>query len=149
MSSPRLVVLAVGGFGTCVATRLEARYPGSEIVEATKGTHLADWPFLDALVVAAEYDDAPLVELVERAAFAWRLPWFPVLLEQAHLRCGPVVIPGRTACHLCFRRRRRQHARTPEVWSDTPDRSCPAPGRRPLVGLSITSGSPTVWPSVP
>jgi bacteriocin biosynthesis cyclodehydratase domain-containing protein len=60
------------------------------------------------------------METVERCAFAWRRPWFPVLLEHPYLRCGPVVIPSHTACHLCFRRRRRQHAKTLELWSDRP-----------------------------
>ncbi|GIG60002.1 hypothetical protein Lfu02_43740 [Longispora fulva] len=128
---PRLTLLAVGDFGARIAARLADRYPGSEVTDATGGAHLADWPALDVLVVAAEYDDPGLVELAERAAFAWRRPWFPVLLEQAQLRCGPVVVPGRTACHGCFRRRRRQHAKSPELWADTP--APVLPGTRPQV----------------
>ncbi len=117
---PRLLLLTAGDFGAAVAARLADRHPGSETLDVSAGTHLALWPALDALVLAADHDDAELVELVERAAFAWRRPWFPVLLEQAHLRCGPVVVPGRTACHQCFRRRRRQHAAQPAAWGDTP-----------------------------
>lgn len=119
MPTPRLVLLTVGEFGARVADRLNTRYPGSVIIDASEGTHLADWPALDVLVVAADHDDVALLEMTERAAFAWRRPWLPVLLEQTHVRCGPVVVPGRTACHTCFRRRRRQHARNPELWADT------------------------------
>jgi bacteriocin biosynthesis cyclodehydratase domain-containing protein len=78
------------------------------------------WPALDALVLAADHDDAVLAEMVERAAFAWHRPWLPVVLEQASLRCGPVVTPGRSACLACFRRRRRQHAVDASVWADAP-----------------------------
>ena len=116
----RLTLVTNGEFGAEVGARLLARFPGSEIVDADTPTHLASWPALDALVVAADRDNVGLCELTERAAFAWRRPWFPVLLEQAQLRCGPVVVPGRTACHVCFRRRRRQHAQNPGVWRDLP-----------------------------
>lgn len=121
MQTPRLVLLTVGEFGARVAGRLADRYPGSETFDVTTGTpHLAMWPALDALVVAADHDYVDLIELVERAAFAWRRPWLPILLEQAQLRVGPAVVPRRTACHACFRRRRRQHARNPQVWADIP-----------------------------
>jgi bacteriocin biosynthesis cyclodehydratase domain-containing protein len=120
MPTPQLTVIAAGDFGARVAARLADRYPGSEVIDANNGTHMAAWPTLDVLVATISHDNAPLVELVERAAFAWRRPWLPVLLEQAHLRCGPVVVPGRTACHVCFRRRRRQHALNPELWTEIP-----------------------------
>jgi bacteriocin biosynthesis cyclodehydratase domain-containing protein len=124
-------VLSVGAFGAAVAQRLSGRYPGSVVLDATAGSQLASWPALDVLVLAAEYDDAGLVDLLDQAAFAWRRPWFPVLLESAQLRCGPVVVPGGGACHRCFRRRRRQHARNPRLW---PDRQPDAvPGSSPRV----------------
>ena len=118
MTNPRLLVLTVGGFGDRVGARLAQRYPGAEVIDAVAGTHPAAWPTTDVLIVAAEYDHPELFEAVERAAFAWRRPWFPVLLDHPYLRCGPVVVPSRTACHRCFRRRRRQHAKTPGLWDD-------------------------------
>jgi len=120
MDTPRLTLVTLGAFASRVGDRLAARYPGSETVDASAPTHLSAWPALDAIVVVADYDNVELCELAERASFAWRRPWFPVVLEQAQLRCGPVVVPGVTACHVCFRRRRRQHARNPGAWRDTP-----------------------------
>jgi len=117
---PRLALIIVGTFGSDVADLLSARHPGSERIVADAGTHLSAWPALDALVVLADHDHAVLMEMAERAAYAWRRPWLPVLLESAHLRCGPVVVPGTSACHRCFRRRRRQHALDPSVWADQP-----------------------------
>jgi bacteriocin biosynthesis cyclodehydratase domain-containing protein len=118
MPDPSLLVLTVGGFGDRVGARLARRYPGAVLVDAVAGTHPAAWPTTDVIVVAAEYDHPELFDAVERSAFAWRRPWFPVLLDHPYLRCGPVVVPSRTACHRCFRRRRRQHARTPRMWDD-------------------------------
>ena len=117
MTNPSLLVLTVGEFGDRVGARLAHRYP-AVVIDAVAGTHPAAWPTTDVLVVAAEYDHPELFEAVERAAFAWRRPWFPVLLDHPYLRCGPVVVPSRTACHRCFRRRRRQHAKTPGLWDD-------------------------------
>ncbi|MGY0232125.1 TOMM precursor leader peptide-binding protein [Longispora urticae] len=154
----RLTVLAAGDFGAAVASRLAERYPGSEVVDTTGRAHLADWPALDVLVLAAGYDEPPLVEMVERAAFAWRRPWFPVLLEHAQLRCGPVVVPGVTACHVCFRRRRRQHAKSPELWADTPAPVLPGTRERVTgwapyhvelgVGLAVRAVADAVEPTL-
>lgn len=130
MQTPRLVLLTVGGFGAAVGSGLAARFPDSVVIDATGGTYLSMWPALDALVLAADHDDVALAEMVERAAFAWRRPWLPVVLEQASLRCGPVVTPGRSACLACFRRRRRQHAVDASVWADAP-----AP---PVIGDRVT-----------
>jgi bacteriocin biosynthesis cyclodehydratase domain-containing protein len=118
VTKPSLLVLTVGGFGDRVGERLAQRYPDAVLVDAVAGTHPATWPSTDVMVLAAEYDHPELFEAVEWAAFAWRRPWFPVLLDHPYLRCGPVVIPSRTACHRCFRRRRRQHAKTPRIWDE-------------------------------
>src|SRR6185436_18562784 len=71
---------------------------------------------------------AVVTEVVDRAAFAWRRPWFPVLLDEPYLRCGPVAVPGRSACHGCFSRRRRQHAQAADAWND--------PGSAALAGTA-------------
>src|SRR3954453_15107848 len=130
MTEPSLLVLTVGGFGDRVGEGLARRYRGAVVLDAVAGTHPAAWPDTDVLVVAAEYDHPELFEAVERAAFAWRRPWFPVLLDHPYLRCGPVVVPDRTACHRCFRRRRRQHAKTPGLWDDHQPPALPASADR-------------------
>jgi bacteriocin biosynthesis cyclodehydratase domain-containing protein len=81
------------------------------VIDATGGTHPASWPDTEMIVLISEWDVPMLIEMVEASAFAWRRPWFPVLLDHPYLRCGPVVVPSLTACHRCFLRRRRQHAK--------------------------------------
>ena len=109
-----MLVLAVGGFGRRVAQRLSTVDSSVAAIDVTTGTHPAAWPDADLYVLAAEWEADELVEMVESSAFAWRRPWFPVLLDHPHLRVGPVVVPGQSACHRCFDRRRRQHAKSPQ-----------------------------------
>jgi len=115
-----MLVLAVGGFGRRVAQRLSTVDSSVAAIDVTTGTHPAAWPDADLYVLAAEWEADELVEMVESSAFAWRRPWFPVLLDHPHLRVGPVVVPGQSACHRCFDRRRRQHAKSPQPsWRQT------------------------------
>ncbi|MFB6397432.1 TOMM precursor leader peptide-binding protein [Polymorphospora lycopeni] len=103
-ATPTLLVVASGDFGHRVAARLAAGHPGSTVTDRPVSR-----PAADIVVLAAGHDRPALADAVDRAAYAARRPWFPVLLDHPHLRCGPVVVPGRTACHDCFQRRRRQH----------------------------------------
>lgn len=119
-----MLILAVGGFGRRVAQRLSSLNSSADnliqTIDATAGTHPASWPDANLYVVASEWEVDELLEMVESSAFAWRRPWFPVLLDHPHLRCGPVVLPGASACHRCFDRRRRQHAKSPQPsWRQT------------------------------
>ncbi|MEV0608379.1 TOMM precursor leader peptide-binding protein [Polymorphospora rubra] len=111
-ATPTLLIVASGGFGHRVADRLAAGYPGSTVTDADRPQSRPD---ADIVVVAGEYDRAAVAEAVDRAAFTARRPWFPVLLDHPDLRCGPVVVPGRTACHDCFRRRRKHGG--PDTWT--------------------------------
>ena len=51
-----------------------------------------------------------VTEEVDARSHATATPWLPVLIEAGALRVGPMVVPGTSACHRCFRRRLRQHA---------------------------------------
>ncbi len=111
-----MLILSVGGFGARVAERVaglsrETTFSEVTVIDATRGTHPASWPQAEVLVLISEWEAPQLAEMVEASAFAWRRPWFPVLLDHPYLRCGPVVVPSLTACHRCFLRRRRQHAK--------------------------------------
>jgi hypothetical protein len=108
-----LLVLTVGEFGRRVGEELARTAPRSVVLDTTDGSHPGRWPGRDVLVVAADGDPEPLTEAVERAAFAWRRPWFPIVVDHPYLRCGPVVVPGAGACGRCFRRRRAQHGALP------------------------------------
>ncbi|MFF5423868.1 MULTISPECIES: TOMM precursor leader peptide-binding protein [unclassified Streptomyces] len=109
MTDPRLLILTAGAFGAAVAEGLGARHPGTTVLDVSQGTHPSLWPDSDLIVLAAGQDREVLADMVDASAHAWKRPWFPVQAGPLDLRCGPVVVPGRTACHRCYTRRRAQH----------------------------------------
>lgn len=65
-------------------------------------------------VVAIHADDGTrLREDVDRICAARGLPSVGVRLSPTALECGPAVVPGRTACARCRRRRVDQHSPLP------------------------------------
>jgi bacteriocin biosynthesis cyclodehydratase domain-containing protein len=44
---------------------------------------------------------------------AWRTPFIEAVMETPQLRVGPVVVPGKGACHACAERRALQHSPRP------------------------------------
>ncbi|MFF7727403.1 TOMM precursor leader peptide-binding protein [Streptomyces sp. NPDC008001] len=110
-----LLVLASGAFGKDVARRLEhgPREAGHAltVMEIDEGTHPSLWPRADLIVLATSHERPRIDEAADRAAFAWGTPWFGVHTTATEVLCGPVVVPGRTACHQCYVRRRNQHRR--------------------------------------
>ncbi|MFE6460590.1 TOMM precursor leader peptide-binding protein [Streptomyces cinereoruber] len=121
-----LLVLASGDFGKDVARRLrdEPREHGHEITlrEIDEGTHPSLWPRADLIVLATSHARPRIDEATDRAAFAWGTPWFGVHTDATEVLCGPVVVPGRTACHRCYLRRRAQHRRPGHDTADTAER---------------------------
>ncbi|MEV4946235.1 TOMM precursor leader peptide-binding protein [Streptomyces sp. NPDC053755] len=109
MTDPRLLILTAGAFGAAVAEGLAARYPESTVLDVNQGTHPSLWPDSDLIVLATGQGREVLADMVDASAHAWNRPWFPVQAGPLDLRCGPVVVPGRTACHRCYTRRRAQH----------------------------------------
>jgi bacteriocin biosynthesis cyclodehydratase domain-containing protein len=120
------LVLASGPFGKDVARRLEqgSRERGHHItlMEMDEGTHPSLWPRADVIVLATSHERPRIYEAADQAAFAWKVPWFGVHSTATDVVCGPVVIPGRTACHQCYVRRRSQHARPEHGTATTGDR---------------------------
>ncbi|MEU7094569.1 TOMM precursor leader peptide-binding protein [Kitasatospora aureofaciens] len=110
MMNPQLLVLASGPFGKSVAARL-SRLHRTALQEIDDGTHPSLWPSADLIVLATSHERPRIAEALDRASFAWRRPWFAVRTSATEVQCGPVVVPGRTACHQCFERRRNQHKR--------------------------------------
>lgn len=47
---------------------------------------------------------------VDRLCHARGVPGVALRLLPTRIECGPVVVPGRTACHACYRKRAAQHA---------------------------------------
>jgi bacteriocin biosynthesis cyclodehydratase domain-containing protein len=84
---------------------------------------------LDGVTVVVAGRPVPaLTDRVDAWAFATGTPWLPVVVEGTALRAGPLVVPGESACHRCFRSRLRQHAAAPavEVALDAYYRTSPA-----------------------
>jgi bacteriocin biosynthesis cyclodehydratase domain-containing protein len=125
-----VLLLVSGAFGHRVGHRLAADWPDTTTFDLATHGDPAAWPAPDLIVVAADRPPAVVAEVVDRAAFAWRRPWFPVLLDEPYLRCGPVVVPGRSACHRCFTRRRRQHAQAADAWTDPTTPALPGTAAR-------------------
>lgn len=64
-------------------------------------------PTRGLVVAAPASDELPLLEQWNRRALAGRTPWLQVLPFDGRLAAvGPVIVPGETACHECFRLRR-------------------------------------------
>ncbi|HET6357066.1 TOMM precursor leader peptide-binding protein [Streptomyces sp.] len=122
----QLLVLASGAFGKDVARRLEhgSRERGHDItlMEIDEGTHPSLWPRADLIMLTTSHERPRIDEAADRAAFAWGTPWFGVHTTATEVLCGPVVVPGRTACHQCYARRRNQHRRPEHGTSGTGDR---------------------------
>ncbi|MCA1458227.1 TOMM precursor leader peptide-binding protein [Bradyrhizobium sp. BRP22] len=65
-----------------------------------------------ALVVAcAEFGGSGLLKPWNALAFQQSKPFLPVLIEDATIRLGPLVIPEQTACLACLEVRQNSHLR--------------------------------------
>lgn len=137
----QLLVLASGLFGTDVARRLEhgSRQRGHDttLVDIEEGTHPSLWPRADLIVLATSQERPRIYEAADRAAFAWRTPWFSLHTTATEVLCGPVVIPGRTACHRCYTLRRNQHRRPEHTTASTGNRY---PTGYPVHHVGIAAG---------
>ncbi|MBO3725004.1 cyclodehydratase [Actinomyces bowdenii] len=108
---PITAYLPQGGFGHAVVGRL-AR-PQDVVLPVDKGLVSAVVPYADRLVLVADPDRTGLREDLDALSFTRGLPSLGLTLLPTELRCGPLVIPGRTACYGCYERRRRQHGYRP------------------------------------
>lgn len=70
-------------------------------------------PYADRLVLVADADRVALREALDDLSFTRSLPSLGLELTPTELRCGPLVVPGRTACYHCYARRRQQHGYRP------------------------------------
>ena len=65
------------------------------------------------IVVPVHSGDAPeLRDAVDRICAERGTPSVGLQLQATRIICGPVVVPGRTACYACHRKRAAQHAGT-------------------------------------
>jgi len=103
---PRALLLGSGGVGTAVARSLAGL---ADVVTGDPERIRVD-PGTDVAVLAVQRPRPDIADRLGEACHAASVPWCAVT-QLAHVaEIGPMVVPGRTPCHDCWRRRRRSHA---------------------------------------
>ncbi|MFE9697079.1 TOMM precursor leader peptide-binding protein [Streptomyces sp. NPDC006270] len=69
-------------------------------------------PRADVVVAVHSGGDPDLRDEVDRICAERNTPSVGLQLLPTRIVCGPTVVPGRTACYACFRKRAAQHAGT-------------------------------------
>ena len=110
-SEPVTVYLPQGGFARAVAGRLAG--PDDVVIPVDNGLVSAYVPYADRAVLVADPDQTGLREDLDALSFTRGMPSLGLELLPTELRCGPLVVPGRSACYRCYDRRRRQHGYRP------------------------------------
>mgnify|MGYP000945398970 FL=1 len=110
-SEPVTVYLPQGGFARAVAARLAG--PDDVVIPVDNGLVSAYVPYADRAVLVADPDQTGLREDLDALSFTRGMPSLGLELFPTELRCGPLVVPGRSACYRCYDRRRRQHGYRP------------------------------------
>ena len=110
-TGPVTAYLTQGGFARAVATRLAG--PSDVIIPVDHGLVSAYIPYADRAVLIADPDQTGLREDLDTLSFTRSMPSLGLELFPTELRCGPLVVPGRSACYRCYDRRRRQHGYRP------------------------------------
>lgn len=108
---PVTAYLPQGRFGQAVVERLAG--PQDAVLPVDHGLVYASVPYADRLVMVADADRTALREALDEVSFTRSVPSLGLELTPTELRCGPLVVPGRTACYSCCARRRRQHGYRP------------------------------------
>ena len=109
------VVVAPDDFGRAVAAALHRLVGpvvllGADGMDALTAVDDAVARKQRAPVVLASVRPEPLLrDRLTAWAYPRRRPFLPVDIDQPQLCVGPWVVPGRSACDRCYRRRLRQH----------------------------------------
>jgi bacteriocin biosynthesis cyclodehydratase domain-containing protein len=109
--SPDPVRVLVVGAGT-IAIRLLCLLTESDSEVTTLSTELdeIDLGGFSAVALASERPLPVWEAALDEAARLNGTPWTSALLLAHRFRVGPAVVPGRTPCHECWRRRVRSRA---------------------------------------
>ena len=108
---PVTAYLPQGRFGHAVVEHLAE--PQDVVLSVDHGLVYASVPYADRLVMISDADRTPVREALDEVSFVRSLPSLGLELTPTELRCGPLVVPGRTACYHCYARRRQQHGYRP------------------------------------
>ena len=152
-SGPVTVYLPQGGFARAVAARLAG--PDDVVIPVDNGLVSAYVPYADRAVLVADPDQTGLREDLDALSFTRGMPSLGLELLPTELRCGPLVVPGRSACYRCYDRRRRQHGYRPlpaEVVAEHGPLEQAYARHHVLLGAGLTSSwapASSRWPSRP
>lgn len=69
----------------------------------------------DCVALAADRPYPLIAERLDTACYASGVPWCGATLLAHVAEIGPMVIPGRTPCYLCWTRRRAAQAEDPDL----------------------------------
>lgn len=116
-------------------------------------------PPADVVVPVHSGSDAGLRDMVDDLCARRGTPSVGIQLLPTRMVCGPVVVPGRTACHACYRRRTAQHAGTARPYDVDaalsgldegfgPQHVAIASGLLELALTEITAGAPGIGGTV-
>lgn len=108
-------IITVGGFGEAVAREMATELDA--VITKSNGERVfpGGWPLARFHVLASWRQVPSIADQIDSAAFAWRVPWLPVIAEHPFVNIGPGVVPGVGACYACFRRRLLQHSQTADL----------------------------------
>lgn len=109
-------VVSVGDFGRAVASSMQAYFPDALTTHLDRGPLLSNMLPLARVHVLAAWRPVPAMAAeLDGVAFAWKVPWLPVVYEHPYVRIGPLVVPGKGPCYTCFRNRLKQHSSRAEL----------------------------------
>ena len=111
LTGPVTAYLPQGGFARAVVARLAGQ--SDPVIPVDQGLVSAYIPYADRVVLIADPDQSGLREDLDTLSFTRGMPSLGLELFPTELRCGPLVVPGRSACYRCYDRRRRQHGYRP------------------------------------
>jgi bacteriocin biosynthesis cyclodehydratase domain-containing protein len=108
-------IFSAGPFGAAVAERVNRAVPVRVLPLVTSAGNFDDLVRGSVFVGAALWRRYPgEIERLDAACARERTPWSSVVLEGTSIRCGPLVTPGRSPCHACYRQRWLSHVQFPE-----------------------------------
>lgn len=109
-----MLILTAGNFGKAIGRRLQDSQ-GARCIDLDAAMASLDSLLPEAgFVGVATWRALPAVaKAIDDACFKHAVRWSMVQLDGALLTCGPLVIPGTTACHHCYLKRAAAHALAP------------------------------------
>lgn len=99
--------LAQGTYGKAVASTLADDI--DTIIDIEETIYAASLPYADFLIPITTGSSRQIRECIDFVAFVRNIPHVGLELSHKQIICGPLVIPGATACYQCYLSRIEQH----------------------------------------